>query len=401
MDSFKIIISCNLSNISEIKLSFTELLNLNGELIYNKYKKFVFKYKTININYMSYDKEIKEKYGGKGLTGLANLGNTCYLNATMQIISHTYQLNKFLDSGYKNRLNKKPESVLLIEWDKLRNLMWSENCTVSPAGWVQAVQKVAKLKGQDLFSGWEQNDLPEFLLFLIDSFHVAMQREVDMNIRGNVLNDRDKLAKVCYEMMQNMYKKEYSELLGIFYGIQVTQIVDLNDKMLSAVPEPFFMIDLPLSQGKSPTLQSCLDEYYKPERMSGDDQYFNEEKNEKEDVDRSLCVWSFPNILVISFKRFNNFGKKDQRLVTFEISDLDLSKYVKGYEKNSFIYDLYGVCNHSGGTWGGHYTANVKNANGSWYHFNDTNVLPINDTDINKIISNQAYCLFYEKKNVL
>ena len=350
---------------------------------------------------MSYDKEIKEKYGGKGLTGLANLGNTCYLNATMQIISHTYQLNKFLDSGYKNRLNKKPESVLLIEWDKLRNLMWSENCTVSPAGWVQAVQKVAKLKGQDLFSGWEQNDLPEFLLFLIDSFHVAMQREVDMNIKGNVLNDRDKLAKVCYEMMQNMYKKEYSELLGIFYGIQVTQIVDLNDKMLSAVPEPFFMIDLPLSQGKSPTLQSCLDEYYKPERMSGDDQYFNEEKNEKEDVDRSLCVWSFPNILVISFKRFNNFGKKDQRLVTFEISDLDLSKYVKGYEKNSFIYDLYGVCNHSGGTWGGHYTANVKNANGSWYHFNDTNVIPINDTDINKIISNQAYCLFYEKKNVL
>ena len=132
-----------------------------------------------------------------------------------------------------------------------------------------------------------------------------------------------------------------------------------------------------------------------------DEQYFNEEKNQKEDVDRSLCVWSFPNILVISFKRFNNRGRKDQRLVNFEINDLNLSKYVKGYDKNSFIYDLYGICNHNGGTWGGHYTACVKNANGKWYHFNDTNVHEIGENDVEKIISNQAYCLFYEKKNVL
>ena len=59
-------------------------------------------------------------------------------------------------------------------------------------------EKVAKLKGRDLFTGWQQNDLPEFLLFLIDSFHIAMQREVEMNIKGNALNDRDKLAKSVF-----------------------------------------------------------------------------------------------------------------------------------------------------------------------------------------------------------
>ena len=31
-------------------------------------------------------------YKDKGLTGLANVGNTCYLNSCMQIISHTYEL---------------------------------------------------------------------------------------------------------------------------------------------------------------------------------------------------------------------------------------------------------------------------------------------------------------------
>ena len=162
---------------------------------------------------MSLKHETINRYGGKGLTGLANLGNTCYLNSCMQIISHTYMLNNFLDGDYKTKLNKKPESVLLVEWDKLRKLMWSENCTVSPAGWVQAVQKVAKLKGRDLFTGWEQNDLPEFLLFLVDSFHISMQREVEMNIKGTELNDRDKLAKVCYQMMKTMYKKLSGEAM--------------------------------------------------------------------------------------------------------------------------------------------------------------------------------------------
>ena len=77
---------------------------------------------------------------------------------------------------------------------------------------------------------------------------------------------------------------------------------------------------------------------------------------------------------------------------------MNLSKYVKGYDKNSYVYDLYGICNHSGGTWGGHYTAYVKNADNNWYHFNDTNVRKLNDNIEHSLISTQAYCLFYQKK---
>jgi ubiquitin C-terminal hydrolase len=61
------------------------------------------------------------------------------------------------------------------------------------------------------------------------------------------------------------------------------------------------------------------------------------------------------------------------------------------------VYDLYGICNHSGGVQGGHYTSFIKNANGKWYHFNDTNVTEIEE---NKLISPKAYCLFYRKKTV-
>ena len=83
-------------------------------------------------------------------------------------------------------------------------------------------------------------------------------------------------------------------------------------------------------------------------------------------------------------------------MVNFPLCGLDLSKYVIGYNKTSYIYDLYGVCNHSGSVDGGHYTAFVKNANGKWYLFNDTSVSEVGNT--NNIISPKAYCFFYRKR---
>ena len=108
-----------------------------------------------------------------------------------------------------------------------------------------------------------------------------------------------------------------------------------------------------------------------------------------------------PSVLVISLKRFNNSVRKDQRLVTFNLENMDLSKYVKGYDKNSYVYDLYGICNHGGNTWGGHYTAYVKNADNNWYHFNDTQVSKLTSNIEHNLISPRAYCLFYQKKNVI
>ena len=91
------------------------------------------------------------KYKDKGLTGLANVGNTCYINSCMQLLSHTYELNNFLDVFNKNKINNNIEAIIFKEWDKLRLLMWSENCTIAPWGFIKSMQLVATKKNLDIF----------------------------------------------------------------------------------------------------------------------------------------------------------------------------------------------------------------------------------------------------------
>jgi ubiquitin C-terminal hydrolase len=339
------------------------------------------------------------KYKDKGLSGLANLGNTCFINSCMQVISHTYELNEFLNNEiYKKKLKNKYESALLLEWDNLRKIMWESNCVISPGKYIKTIQKVAELKKMDMFTGYSQNDLPEFLLFLIDCFHNSLSREINMNISGQPENEKDQIAIKCFEMVKKMYSKDYSEVWNIFYAVHVSEITDLETgERLQITPEPYFMINMPIPpNNKSPTLIDCFEHYVLGEVLEGDNAWYNEQTKEKTNIRKKIQFWSFPNVLVIDLKRFNERNQKNQILVTFPIDNLDLSKYVIGYKKESYKYELYGVCNHSGNVLGGHYTAYVKNANGKWYHFNDTSVSEVGLVE--SIISPKAYCLFYRKK---
>jgi len=341
-----------------------------------------------------------EKYKDKGLSGLANLGNTCFINSCIQVLSHTYELNHFLEQEkYISKLKKIYDSALIIEWDGLRKIMWNENCIISPGKFIKTIQKVSQLKGVEMFTGYSQNDLPEFLLFLIDCFHTSLSREIKMVISGTPENQTDQIAIKCFEMIKNMYSKEYSEIWNLFYAVHVSVISKLEtDEQLQITPEPYFMLNLPIPENnKSPSLIDCFNYYVEGEVLEGENAWYNENTKEKTNIRKKIQFWSFPNILVIDFKRFNHNFQKNQVLITYPINDLDLSDYVIGYKKEMYKYELYAVCNHSGGVMGGHYTAFVKNANGKWYHFNDTNVSEV--SSVESIISPKAYVLFYRKKS--
>jgi ubiquitin C-terminal hydrolase len=337
-----------------------------------------------------------DEYKNKGLTGLANLGNTCYLNSCIQILSHTYELNNLFKKVSKERnLNDIIDSLLLVEWNKIYTMMWNENCTIAPYGFLKGIHNVAEKKNREIFTGYSQNDMPEFLNFLIECFHNGLEREVDIKISGVPQNNSDKIAKICYKMMQDMYSKHYSELLNLFYGIQVSKISSLENEIKSLTPEPFCNLSLPIPNNKSNiNIFDCFDLYCKPELLDGDNKWFNEETNKRESVYKGLCFWNLPDILIIDLKRFNFNNRKIHTIVDVPLNNLDLSKYVIGYNKENNIYDLYAICNHSGSCMGGHYYAYVKTASGKWIMFNDTIVKEISEK---QLISEKSYCFFFRK----
>tara|TARA_Y100000022_G_C13240923_1_gene372344 strand:+ start:635 stop:1657 length:1023 start_codon:yes stop_codon:yes gene_type:complete len=335
-----------------------------------------------------------DKYKNHGLTGLANLGNTCYINSCMQVLSHCYPLNEIIDNLVN--LNDNEDSILLIEWKKLKNLMWDKNCTIAPNRFINVIQQISLKKNRELFTGFAQNDLPEFLIFIFECFHNSLKREVNMEISGNEYNETDKLAYNCYSMMKKTYNNNYSEILKLFFGIHVSLIQsEINYRNLSINPEPYNIINLPIpSNITNCTIFDCFDLYTNKEYLEGDNSWYNEKTKKKENIYKSLSFWSLPDILIIDFKRFDNNNKKINTLITTPLDNIDLSNYVIGYNKENYIYNLFGIINHSGGSLGGHYTCFVKNANNKWYHFNDTIISEINK---NSLITNKAYCYFYKK----
>jgi ubiquitin carboxyl-terminal hydrolase 8 len=345
------------------------------------------------------------KYHGKGLTGLENLGNTCFLNSCLQVINHTYELHAFLDTQkYINNIKTNiSDSSMLKEWNDLRKVMWSGNGVVTPKKFVYNVQKIATDKKKDIFTGWAQNDMPEFLQFFMDCLHNSISRKVNMKINGNVKNSVDEMAVQCYNMLKTTYANEYSEIMEIFYGLYVSEIISKDGQIRHVLkPESYFILDLPVLVGDrlATNLYDCFDMFIKPDILDGDNAWFNEKTGQKEDVVKQISFWNFPKVLIVMLKRFSPDGtQKINSLIDFPLDNLDLSKHVRGYNANTHVYELFGICNHIGGVMGGHYAAFAKHADKKWVHYNDRNVEIVENPE--QMITPMAYCLFYRKKNNL
>jgi hypothetical protein len=107
-------------------------------------------------------------------------------------------------------------------------------------------------------------------------------------------------------------------------------------------------------------------------------------------------------LLILHLKRFKgtkvySTNGKIEELVEAPI-ELDLKKYILDPEDKTTVYQLYGVVNHSGSLGFGHYTANCYNSvKDAWITFNDSSVYKLENESP---ISNEAYVLFYKRKDI-
>jgi ubiquitin carboxyl-terminal hydrolase 8 len=338
----------------------------------------------------------KKFYTGKGLSGLVNLGNKCFLNSILACLSNTLKLTDyFLSCKYKEddleHLNKrKDEYYLVLSYLNLIINAWEKNQILKPKSFVENISKFVKK-----YFTLEQQDSHECLMYTLDILHKGISYEIDVDIKGDVQNNTDLLMKQSLEQWKLFYEKNYSYIVEIFHGMFYNKIDCNNCDFNENIFEPFNCISLNIPESGSTNLTSCLNQYFNStEKIST----WNCEKCNQKGCDKSIKSWSLPNYLIIHLKRFNNSGKRLDTDVNFPIEDLNLTEYLSKdkQDPNNYIYSLYAVNYHSGGARSGHYWSVCKNLDNKWYKYNDADITEFYDT--NNIASNNSYILFYYRK---
>ena len=86
----------------------------------------------------------------KGVTGLANMRNTCYLNAALQALRHNTEISAFfLEGRHEQWIQKKPSTPkveLVRGYADLLKSLWSGSkpAYVRPQGFLQTMMPAAK-----------------------------------------------------------------------------------------------------------------------------------------------------------------------------------------------------------------------------------------------------------------
>lgn len=148
---------------------------------------------------------------------------------------------------------------------------------------------------------------------------------------------------------------------------------------------------------KKISLQSCMNQFIKPENLEGDASPYCSDCKAAHSATKVLQPWSAPPILIIHLKRLIQ-GTKIATFVDFPLKGFDpnpfLSKEVD--ENDSNLYDLYAVVNHYGNAASGHYvTYGLHSASESWFCFDDSRITRIDEKDV---CSKNAYMLFYLRR---
>ncbi|KAK7036664.1 Ubiquitin carboxyl-terminal hydrolase 32, partial [Halocaridina rubra] len=155
----------------------------------------------------------------KGVTGLSNLGNTCFLNAALQCCSNTHPLTTyFIKNMHLYELNPNNpcgmKGHMARQYGCLMQEIWGGGSkTVAP---LKLRWTIGKYSGN--FTGFQQHDSQELLAFLLDGLHEDLNRVHNKPYIELKDSEGRPDTLVAQEAWENHILRNKSIIVDLFHG---------------------------------------------------------------------------------------------------------------------------------------------------------------------------------------
>ena len=347
--------------------------------------------------------------------GLANIGATCYMNATLQNLINTDLLTRYLlNQKNFNLINSGVDTFELTSKyvEVLINIVLNDNNKTyyEPYNFKEIISRK-----NPLFAGVQANDSKDLINFLLEEMHTELkmlENNINQNSYESFLPIQNNQFLVLNNFKKVMSESNKSIISKLFYILveSTTHCQGCNNNIYNY--EVTFYIEFPLenvynfcikngipvlNQNKIniPLIQ-CFNNYNQPSLFTGENQIYCNYCKCQQNATYVNNFFSFPPMLIIILNR----GKGNQFNCDVDFNlDLNLKNYCKNYDGN-VNYKLKGVITHLGESgMSGHFIAYCRHRiTNEWYCYNDAIVSKLDD-QINGYKKGSPYILFYEGQN--
>jgi ubiquitin carboxyl-terminal hydrolase 8 len=334
--------------------------------------------------------------------GLANLGNTCYLNSTVQALRFSGPFAAYFGTEEWKR-HAHPERNahdLVVEMAGITASLCKEGSTVVvPHKFAQCFIRHASEINDEIGYG-AQADAAEALHILLDTLHMQQACEVRMDITGSASTQEHRDFIKSLESWTSFFRKEYSPLVDTFYGQTQTNVICGSCNATSTRYEPWNVLKVPIpgadkAGALAPTLQECIRANFASETI---DDYACDACKGRSKSHITRAVSRFPSHLILSLNRFTNAGAKVRAKIPYDPTNIDLGEWRAwpSLQPSTLAsYRLYATVEHLGSSRGGHYCMRaLDRTTDTWNIFDDSRVGP---SPAGGVAGPDTYILFLER----
>lgn len=305
------------------------------------------------------------------LKGLFNLGNSCWMNSVLQMLTH---LPEFATGGGRlcGSFRNLRDSLLMTE--QTANPKNRSSFALRPNDFVSALKEKI-----DFLDVREQQDAYEFLIFLLDLIR-SEQDGISNNLSSSNLADVERCLNTPLDKLFGFIMK--SEMRC--QNCQVVKTLYERTAILS--------LFIPFA-GSGTTLDDCLQMFFS--ESSPDEEHDCEFCSQKAEciMKPSLMEDHLPEVLILHLSRFrmgkNGYLKNNIEVVFTE--ELNLMEILN----INATYTLFGFVTHYGSIDAGHYTSLGK-VGDQYFLFDDDSVTAVNKETGFQL---QPYIMFYVRKH--